>query len=63
MPEAYLKPYQVFKMIRLIENTGIVRTIYSIIFRHIEGHSAIFSHVQAYGGMFRHTEAGIFRPY
>ena len=31
-----------------IENPGIVRTVYSGIFRHIQGHSAIFSHIQAY---------------
>ena len=31
-----------------IKNPGIVRTVYSGIFRPIQGHSAIFSHVQAY---------------
>ena len=31
-----------------IENPGIVRTVYSGIFRHIQGHSAIFTHAQAY---------------
>ena len=31
-----------------IENPGIVRTVYSGIFRHTEGHSAIFSHVQLF---------------
>ena len=34
-------------MIRYIENPGIVRTVYSEIFRYIQGHLAIFSHGQA----------------
>ena len=33
---------------RHIEYPGIVRTVYSGILRHIQGHSAIFSHLQAY---------------
>ena len=33
---------------RHIENSGIVKTVYSGIFRHIEEHSVIFSHAQAY---------------
>ena len=39
------------------KNHGIVRTVYSGIFRHIQGHSEIFLHVQAYSGTLRHTEA------
>ena len=31
-----------------IETPGIVRTVYSGFFKHIQVHSAIFSHVQAY---------------
>ena len=31
-----------------IENSGIVRTLYSGLFRHTQGHSVIFSHVQVY---------------
>ena len=30
------------------ETPGIVRTVYSGFFKHIQVHSAIFSHVQAY---------------
>ena len=48
MPEAYSKPWQISKIMRYIENSGIVRIVYSGIFKHIQGHSAIFSHVQAY---------------
>ena len=54
------KPCQISKMIRHIENSGIVRRVYSGIFRHTEEHSVtlrlIFSHVQAYRGELRHTE-------
>ena len=39
------------------ENPGIVRTVYSGILRHIQGHSAIFSHVQANLAIIRHIEA------
>ena len=39
---------------RNIENPGIVRTVYSGIFRHIQGHSAIKSYVQTYCSIFRH---------
>ena len=39
------------------ENPGIVRTVYSCIFRPIQSHSAIISHVKAYWGTLRHTEA------
>ena len=48
-----------------IENPGIVRTVYSCIFRPIQSHSAIFSHVKAYWGTLRHTEAylGIIEAY
>ena len=33
---------------RCIQNSGIVRTLYSGVFRYIQGHSAIFSHGHAY---------------
>ena len=36
MPEAYSKPCQISKMMRHIENNGIVRTVHSDIFRHIQ---------------------------
>ena len=37
-------------------------SVYSGIFRHIQGHSAIFSHVQAYCGKLKHIKLypGIF---
>ena len=47
IPEEYSKPCQISKMMRPIENPGIVRTVDSGIFRHILGHSTIFSHAQA----------------
>ena len=37
----------IITMLWHIENPGIVRTIYSVIFSHIYGNSPIFSHVQA----------------
>ena len=37
-------------ILRHIENLGIVRTAYSVIFRYIQRHSAIFSYVQVYSG-------------
>ena len=59
--ETCSKFFQISKMIRHIENPGIVRTVYSGILRHILGHSAIFSYVQAYWGRLSHIEvyAGI----
>ena len=39
------------------ENSAIVRTVYSGIFSHIQGHSTIFSHVQTYWKILRHVEA------
>ena len=49
MPEAYSKLGQIFKMMRHIENPGMIKTDYSSIsirstFSNIQ---AIFSHVQA----------------
>ena len=38
MPEVYSKPCQMSKMMRHIDNPGIVRTVSSGIFRHIQGH-------------------------
>ena len=40
-----------------IKNPGVVRTVYSGIFRPVQGHSAIFSHVQAYWRTLRYIEA------
>ena len=36
MPEAYSKPCQISKMMDHIDELGIVRRIYSGIFRHIQ---------------------------
>ena len=47
IPAAYSKPCQISKMLRHTENPDVIRTVYSGIFRHIQGHSAIFCHVQA----------------
>ena len=43
-------------MVRHVENPGMVKIVYSNIFRHIERHSAVFSHVQAYWGTSKHIE-------
>ena len=48
MPEAYSKPCQKSKTIRHIKQPDTVRTVYSGIFRHIQGHSAVIIHAQAY---------------
>ena len=56
MSEAYSKSFRISKMMRHIENSGIVKTVYSNIFKHIQGHSPIFSHVQGYSGMLRYIE-------
>ena len=48
MPKAYAKPLLIAKMMRHIENPGLIRAGYSGIFRYIQGHSALFSHFQAY---------------
>ena len=40
-PDAYSKPCQISKMMRHFENPGIVRTVYSGIFRHVQVHSEI----------------------
>ena len=42
---------------RCIQNSGIVRTLYSGVFRHIQGHSAIFSHGHAYWRILRYIKA------
>ena len=42
---------------RHIEISGIVRTVYSGIFRHIQEHSAIFNHIQVYWGILSHIQA------
>ena len=60
--DAYLKPCQIFKIMRHIENPGIFVTVYSCIFRHIQGRSAMLNHVQACWGMLR-GYLGIFSYY
>ena len=57
MPGTYWKPCQISKMMRHIEKPGLVRTVYSNIFRHTQRYWAIFIHVQAFWGTLRHTEA------
>ena len=57
MPTTYSNPCQISKMMRHIEKPGLVRTVYSNIFRDIQRYSAIFSHFQAFWGTLRHTEA------
>ena len=44
MHEAYSKSCEISKMIRHIENPSMVRTVYSGIFRQIQGYSAISSY-------------------
>ena len=65
MPEAYSKPCQIYKMMRHIENPGIVRRIYSGIFNHIQGYSTLFSHGQPYWGTISYIEeySGIIEIY
>ena len=53
MPATCWKPCQISKMMRHIENAGIVISL----FRHIQGHSAIFSRFQAHWGALRHIQA------
>ena len=65
MSEAYSRPFQISKMMRHIENPGIVKTVYSDIFRCIQGNSPIFSHVLGHSGTLRYIEAysGIIETY
>ena len=42
MPATYSKHCQISKMMRHIENPGIVTTSYSDIFRYIQGHAELF---------------------
>ena len=51
-------------MLQHIENPGIVRTIYSGIFRHIQGYSTIFT-IQPFPGILRDIRAysGIIEAY
>ena len=57
MLEAYLKPYPISKILRHIENPGIVRTViqsYSETFSNIHPCLDIFRDIKAYWGIFRH---------
>ena len=45
--EANSKTCQISKVIRHVEKPGIIRTVYSDIFRNIQGLSPIFIHAQA----------------
>ena len=52
IPAAYSKPCQISKIMRHIENPGIVRTVYSGIFMDIfEAYSGV---VEEYGAIIRH---------
>ena len=55
MPESYSKPCQISKMIKHIENPGIVS-----LFRHFQAYSGTFSNIQPcsgqYSDMLKHTE-------
>ena len=42
MPATYSKHCQISKMKRHIENPDIVTTVYSDIFRYIQGHAELF---------------------
>ena len=42
MSATYSKHCQISKMMRHIENPGIVITVYSDIFRYIQGHAELF---------------------
>ena len=57
MSGVYSNPFQISSMIRHIENTGIVKTVYSNIFKRIQGHSPIFIHAQGHSGTLRYIEA------
>ena len=65
MPEAYSKSHQISKMVRHIENPGIVRKVCSDIFKDIQRHPAILSHVYAYWGTLGQIEecSGITEAY
>ena len=65
MTVAYSKLFQTSKMVRHIENPGIVKTVYSDIFRRSQGHSPIFSHVQGHSVTLSYIEAysGIIEVY
>ena len=57
MPEAYSKPCQISRMMRHIENPGIVKTVYSCIFgdiNNIQPCSDISRDIKAYSGIFKH---------
>ena len=53
------------KMMRHIENPGIVKTVYSDIFRRIQIYSPMFSLVQGHSGRLTYVEAysGIIEVY
>ena len=63
MSDAYSKPCPISRMMRHTVNPDIVRTVYSGIFRHIQGHSCLFRHFQAYSGTFSniHPCSGILK--
>ena len=45
---SYNNDNAIIKISRFIDNPGLVRTVYSDISKHIQGHSAIFSYVHTY---------------
>ena len=54
MSEVYSNHCQIPKIMKHIENPGIIRTIHLGIFRHIQGHPAIFRDIKAYWAIFWH---------
>ena len=54
MAGAYLKPCQIYKMIRHIETPAIARTSYSGIFANNEPCSGMLRRIKAYWGIFKH---------
>ena len=51
------KPCQISKMVGHIENSSIVRTIYSGIFRGIQQHSTTFRNIKGHQGIVRHIQS------
>ena len=48
IPAAYSKLCQIYKMMRHIENTGIIRTVYLGIFGNIQQYSAMVKYIEGY---------------
>ena len=57
MLETYSKSSQISKMVKQIEDPGIVRTVYSCICKYMQGHPTLLIHVEAYWGRLRQIQA------